>query len=677
MKHPLAEQARLAMAELRFTEAEQLLKFGLDSDPKNTDLICEALILQCFAMQEKSSARDFKSARGGSREAVLRKLLSEHFYCLTQLNAKLGRVDEEATKFALEFPVKDASAVGTSISAVLIVKNEEKMLARCLESVRSICDQIVVVDTGSSDRTVEIAESFGATMGYFEWNRDFSAARNASLELATGQWALWIDADEVLDPDSFESIYKAIVRPHYGGFNLEIVNYVADDQQDEKFVHTLLRLFRKIEGVRFVEPIHEQVLPSLKALGLPWAHLPGAQLLHYGYQPAVMVEKNKTERTVSMVEARLEENPEDYFQWFNLANAYIVSRDYEKCKAAAEKCIFYMPQGVEFGQLVYQVLITSLQELGEFERAISVANDADTNGCGGILVEYEKANVYIRMRILGKALETLDHALELTWPVNLAGDKGIEIFKRHALKGQILSELGKFTEALKWMEMAIERAPNQPHLQLNRAILFDKIGRREDAILAFENVSQIPRVRVEALLHLGNLYSKGKQYGVAAEQFEVAWRTDTSNVDNWGAWVKHLELAGENEKAVEAYEALDQVSELDAEFRTNFGLLLEKVGLNGRAIDCYVAVIEKHEGYANAYFCYGDLLYRLGRYQDAAGIYQQGLELNPGYSEGWFVFGNSLAQLTFNEAAQRCYEEVLRLQPGHHGARHNLSIVAA
>src|SRR5690242_5378631 len=84
---------------------------------------------------------------------------------------------------------------GPSISACLIVKNEEANLLRCLGSIRSSVDEIVVVDTGSTDRTVSVAESLGARVFHFEWCDDFSAARNESLRHAIGDWIIWVDGD--------------------------------------------------------------------------------------------------------------------------------------------------------------------------------------------------------------------------------------------------------------------------------------------------------------------------------------------------------------------------------------------------------------------------------------------------------------------------------------------------
>jgi len=84
------------------------------------------------------------------------------------------------------------------LSAAIIVRDEAEFLHACLSSIKGVCDEIVVVDTGGSDDSREVARSFGADIGFYEWNNDFAAARNASLEMATGEWILYIDADEQL-----------------------------------------------------------------------------------------------------------------------------------------------------------------------------------------------------------------------------------------------------------------------------------------------------------------------------------------------------------------------------------------------------------------------------------------------------------------------------------------------
>src|SRR5205823_2345512 len=92
-------------------------------------------------------------------------------------------------------------ATGLTLSLCMIVRDEEEMLPRCLDAIRDAVDEIVIVDTGSTDRTIEIARSYGAKVLEREWTGSFSDARNASFEAASGDWVIYLDADEVLVAD--------------------------------------------------------------------------------------------------------------------------------------------------------------------------------------------------------------------------------------------------------------------------------------------------------------------------------------------------------------------------------------------------------------------------------------------------------------------------------------------
>ncbi len=172
-----------------------------------------------------------------------------------------------------------------NLSLCMIVKNEEKHLARCLNSVQSIVDEIIVVDTGSSDRTKDIARVFGAKVHDFEWTNDFAEARNFSLSLASGRWILVLDADEVvsrLDLDRLRSIVrngKQIGAYYFTTRNyLNSVNYEGwqanrgcypDEEKGLGWIpSTKVRLFSNDRRIRFHHKVHELVEPSLKKLGI-------------------------------------------------------------------------------------------------------------------------------------------------------------------------------------------------------------------------------------------------------------------------------------------------------------------------------------------------------------------------------------------------------------------------
>ena len=127
-----------------------------------------------------------------------------------------------------------------NLTFCIIVKNEEKNLPRCLASVKNVVDEIVVLDTGSTDRTPEIAQEFGAKVHYFEWCNDFAAARNESLKYVTGDWVLVLDADEYLSPKIAPHIRQAIQSDRY-----ILINLIREEIGAQQSPYSLIsRLFR-------------------------------------------------------------------------------------------------------------------------------------------------------------------------------------------------------------------------------------------------------------------------------------------------------------------------------------------------------------------------------------------------------------------------------------------------
>lgn len=209
------------------------------------------------------------------------------------------------------------SASTPRLSVCLIVKNEERFLAQCLKSVRGLASQIVVVDTGSTDRTVEIAREAGAEIYSFGWCDDFAAARNAALEHATGDWVLMLDADEELPAAQHVRLLEDMKNGGTIAFRLPLVN-AGQENEGRSFVP---RLFRNAPGVFFTGRIHEQVFPSLLVHAKKWGlktALGSAELLHHGYSQELLRDRNKIERNLKLLRAATGENPGDVNLLMNL-----------------------------------------------------------------------------------------------------------------------------------------------------------------------------------------------------------------------------------------------------------------------------------------------------------------------------------------------------------------------
>ncbi len=196
------------------------------------------------------------------------------------------------------------------LTVCLITKNEERFLPGCLQSVRDLADQIVVVDTGSTDRTPTIAADFGAEVHEFAWRDDFAAARNAALEHARGDWILMLDADEEVTPEGREILRAEIRDRKVLAYRLPIV----DVGREEEGCSYVPRLFRNAPGVFYVGRIHEQVFSSLEVLRQQWnldLRLSRATLRHHGYTAAISRARRKNTRNLLLLQRAVEELPND------------------------------------------------------------------------------------------------------------------------------------------------------------------------------------------------------------------------------------------------------------------------------------------------------------------------------------------------------------------------------
>jgi glycosyltransferase involved in cell wall biosynthesis len=152
-----------------------------------------------------------------------------------------------------------------NISLCMIVKNEELYLRDCLESVKDIINQIILVDTGSTDATIDIAREYKADIYHFKWCDDFAAARQESIKHAKCDWIFWLDADERLRPASIPEIKKLTCREEKAVlYNVLIYNKI--NKGTDVQISCSPRLFNNFKGIYFIGKIHEQLAPSLKAV---------------------------------------------------------------------------------------------------------------------------------------------------------------------------------------------------------------------------------------------------------------------------------------------------------------------------------------------------------------------------------------------------------------------------
>lgn len=264
------------------------------------------------------------------------------------------------------------------ISLCMIVRNEERCLERCLRSAAPWVSEIVVVDTGSTDRTIAIAESFGAMVVPFAWCDDFSAARNVSLEAATREWALVLDADDelvVVDPDEFG---RAVEQTVIDGFSFQYRSCMDDGQIS---VAPVFRLFRRnLPRMRYRGFVHEQVAAVSDGQATT-AALACFHILHDGYTSHVAHSTGKKDRNVRLARKQVEATPGDPFAWYCLGLS-LPETNFDEMAAAYEQALSLLANagrplaGEPYIVSMYLRLFAAYQGLEANEKAAKLLDQA-------------------------------------------------------------------------------------------------------------------------------------------------------------------------------------------------------------------------------------------------------------------------------------------------------------
>ena len=250
----------------------------------------------------------------------------------------------------------------------MIVRNEERNLPECLREIRDLFDEIVIVDTGSTDNTVEVARSLGAKVYHFPWCDDFSAARNEFLKHATGDWIFWLDADDRIERTEAEKLRKLISPAKDTAFFCHLYCYKPDGK-DIEGLH--LRLFPNLPGIKFEGLVHEQLGGSLQKLGIKLLRS-DVKIFHLGYSDKA-TELKKAKRNLKLLKQGIKKAPEDINVRYHLITHYNLLGDTENALKELKTLLEQVKDREECRE-VFLVCCTALgncyRRLGRFNLAI-------------------------------------------------------------------------------------------------------------------------------------------------------------------------------------------------------------------------------------------------------------------------------------------------------------------
>jgi tetratricopeptide (TPR) repeat protein len=357
-------------------------------------------------------------------------------------------------------------ATGLTLSLCMIVRDEEAMLGRCLAAAAPAVDEIVIVDTGSTDATIEIARSYGARVIEQPWTGDFSAARNASFAAATGDWLLYLDADEVLIAEDVERLRGLTGQTWREAIHLVETSFTGELGDGAAVTHNALRVFRNRPEYRFSGAIHEQIAPTLPT----WA--PGrighaaVRIEHFGYLGSVREAKEKSVRNLELLRRQAAESGSDPYLHFNLATEYVAADQPADAVAEFQRAWTLLTQdgsvsSCEYAPTLITGLVRALRACGQGQLSLERATQGLARFPEFTDLVLEQATTWRALGEAAQAQALYDRCLEMgDAPARYGATVGAGTFLPRLALARLHMERGEIELAADQLEWCVTHHPS-------------------------------------------------------------------------------------------------------------------------------------------------------------------------------------------------------------------------
>lgn len=370
------------------------------------------------------------------------------------------------------------------LSFCMIVKNEAAHLADCLASVSALADELIVLDTGSTDETVAIAQRFGARVESFAWTHSFAEARNAALQYVTGDWVLVLDADERLVPQIQPQIQQAIQNQR-----ALVVNLVRQEIGAAQSPYSLVsRLFRRHPAIRWSRPYHAMIDDSVTALlqqAPDWQilNLSETAILHYGYSADAIAGRDKLTQAKTAMEGFLAAHPNDAYLCSKLGALYIQTQEFEQSVKLLENGLKYSPDPATEYELRYHlgIVYSRLQDVKQSEAQYRAAIQQP-------ILESLKLGAINNLGSLLKEQGDLAQAAQL-YQTCLVIDPTFAV--GYFNLGMTLKATGQLDLAVAHYQQAIQHRPDYAEAYQSLAVTLLKLGQVGESLAAFRQAIEL------------------------------------------------------------------------------------------------------------------------------------------------------------------------------------------
>lgn len=374
------------------------------------------------------------------------------------------------------------------ISLCMITKNEQNFLEQCIRSIKHIADEIIIVDTGSTDQTKQIAEKLGAKIFDFKWCDDFSAARNFSISKATKQWILYLDADETISQNALPKIKELIKNKDIDGFAFKIRNYFKGNIKTPKALNDsykesrdyagwheaeIIRLFKNSKNIHFTNIIHETVADSIRKFN---GKIKPVNIIihHFGF----VTEKSeqKTKKYIEMQEKQIQQTPDNPKPYYELGAIYLEQGNYKKAIELLEKAKQLLPDNILLiHKYLYHDLGKAHFKIGNLESSKQVFEKAQSIDPDNYSTQFFLGLICDEQQDCPNAVRHYEKSIKLN-PQNPSVYRNL---------GIIYLNQKDYDKAYEILAMAFELEPDQELAQTLKS-LQKKLGKQPD--ITYRNV---------------------------------------------------------------------------------------------------------------------------------------------------------------------------------------------
>ena len=585
------ERCRFSLKKSEFKEAQRFLKKALEYEPENKELE----EIKCELSSKMEGDKDPRKVRG-------MKAQGQKKICKP------------------------------TISLCMMIKDEEEFLPRCLDSVKDCVDEIVIVDTGSTDRSVQIAESYGAKVYHHPWEHDFSKHRNQSISYATKGWILILDADEVLVSDCGKAIRETVKDESIDSVNVVVKS--AFDHRSGVAVHNSVRIFRNNAAIRYEGRVHNRLIGHTASKTAP------ITILHEGYNLPPEESRKKLDRTIALLRKEITDKPEDPRAYHHLAACHISENRYAQAIDSALKAITLAEDTNDSDPLYlwsHFILGLSYLKIGKVDEAEEICLKSIGKNSKHLDSHYLLCITYFHKRQWTKSLYHSDQYFVLLERIRLyPGEFG---------------------------PMVHNTTNHQWRIHFHRGFAFKALAQQEKAEEAFSTALNLCDDRREYYKLLVLYHMDLSEFTEAVSHLQEAIKYDPFNAKIYAYGAQLYQKLGQRGKEKWFLQEVLQRDSGDADSGFRLGTIYLEEGHYREAIGLLHTVLEKDPGHLGALINLGVSAKRSGDLDKAMGYLKRALREAPDSVEALSNLGHVYYGKCDLLKAQNVFKRLITLDP--------------